>query len=102
VSYLIELADLAAEKIRRFRPDVFEEVVEELDRLGKDPTLGTPIPSGPYAGRMAFTFVVSRRPGAWRFSVFYRFMQDEMRIWVYDFGILKGDPPMLYEAEPLS
>lgn len=100
MSYSIELAERAAAKLRRFKPDVFPEVVEQLDRLGKRPRLGTRIPNGPLEGRMAYTFRVARPPGAWTFTVLYLFTPDETKLYVTDFGILRGAPPTLVEADP--
>lgn len=99
MSYRIELSETAASKIRKFRPDILPDAMEEIERLGANPRLGTRIPEGPLAGRMAYTFRVFRAPLVLKLTVLYQFTEDEKRIFITDFGLLEGDPPRIVDVD---
>jgi hypothetical protein len=100
VSYAIEFPPEAAEQLLACkRKDIIPEVQEQLKRLGRSPALATRFESGPLAGRSIYTMRVFRAPIAWRVAVLFQFSQDEARIVIGGFGILRGDPPRLVEPD---
>jgi hypothetical protein len=101
VSYELDFPlDVARQLLACTRKDIVPEVLEQLERLARNPLLATRVDSGALSGRSAYTMRVVRAPIAWRVTVFFQFSQDEERLVITNFGILRGDPPRLVPPNP--
>ena len=101
MSYKIKLAKSTAERIKeqlRGLPygldPAYAEFRGAIKKLGEDISLGGPILSGPFKGRMGHTFRIERLPAVFSFTVVYEFSADETSIYIvgFDSGPHRSDP----------
>lgn len=93
MAYRIRLDEVAAEEIRAYvlgldppsiRSEAAAAIHEELQKLGRNPRLGSR-PRGPF-GRPVYTFKIVTDDVTRYLRVVYRYHQNEKEIWITGFA----------------
>lgn len=75
--YEIVVPESVAEQFERLAPGGWAQVLDALDALAADPSLGVRVTAAEGPGPMSYAFVVERPPLVFRIAVGYRFGRGE-------------------------
>lgn len=91
MSYEIRIAERVANTIRRLKPRIALEVVDGIDRAGRDTHKHVRLETGPGAGRPCYWFKVTIPPLVLNVACVFLYAQDEESLYVTAIGMVDAN-----------